>query len=178
MKLKILLLSFLSIICIIIIYNSSYEKIIKVTSINSLDKSLNYNNSLSSYLSSSNIKIQFNIDFTDENMEIENLIARINNNDYKIQSVIHNSNTLVLSLGNIDLKSEKKGLITNELIELFKLIRSIYNKEIIFISFNNITSIKDICRKYNIKYINGNSYKNNIDLLAKQIYLDIYNTWK
>ena len=59
-----------------------------------------YNPSLSNYLTNSHLKFNLNIDYS-TNLEIENLIGLINNNKNKIQSIINNSDIIILNIGNI-----------------------------------------------------------------------------
>ena len=176
LKYKIIILLILSCVIIYIIYNHNYKKTINITSINSLDKYHNYNDDISLLLKKSNINYNFNVDYSNETYEIENIISKIDNNDNYIQVILHKSNVILLSLGNIDYNNEDLKTIINELSTLFKKIRRINNKTIYYISpyeINNITYIKEICHKYNIIFINGKSFKNKKDLLSKIIFNNI-----
>jgi len=172
MKFKYLIMIILAIFSVYIIYNRNYNKTINILSISSVKD--NYNPSLSNYLSNSSLKFNLNIDYS-TNLEIENLIGLINNNKYKIQSIINNSDIIILNIGNIDILTEDTKTIINELKELFILLRKINSKEIIYISPNNIKNtiyIKELCQKYNILFINNSSFNNN-EQLSKTIYRKI-----
>lgn len=173
MKHKIIILFILSIICIFLIYSKTYEVQINITSINSLNLEENYNEYLSNYINDSSINYKLNVDFTNKELEIENVLALINNNTNNIQSILHDSEIVVISLGNNDYKTEEYKTILNELDTLFKLIRNINRKEIIYISpyiIKNTTYIKELCNKYKIIYINGSSFNKKPNLLAQMIY--------
>ena len=180
MKLKYLIMIFLVIISVYIIYYSNYTKTINILSISSVKD--NYNPYLSNYLNNSKLNYNLNIDYS-TSLEIENLTAIINSNKNEIQSIINNSDIIILNIGNIDILTEDTKTILNELKELFTLLRKINTKEIIYISPKNIKNtiyIKELCKKYNILYINGSSYSNN-ELLSAIIYRKIeskYNTKK
>ena len=172
MKIKYLIMIMLAILSVYIIYNHNYNKTINILSISSVKD--NYNPSLSNYLNNSNLKFNLNIDYS-TNLEIENLIGLINNNKNKIQSIINNSDIIILNIGNIDILTEDTKTIINELKELFILLRKINSKEIIYISPNNIKNtiyIKELCQKYKILFINSSSF-NNIEQLSKTIYRKI-----
>lgn len=176
---KLILLFIISSLITVLIYDHCYQKNIKILSINTLNKEEDYNRYLSTYFNKSKINYQFDIDYSNNNLEIENLIAKINN-DNNLKSKIHSSNVIILSIGNIDIKTENLNTIINELKELFKLLRLLNNQEIIYISpttFKNIVYIKDICLKYNIKFINGSSFINKSELIAQIIYKNIENAW-
>ena len=176
MKLKYLLLLIIIITSVIIIYNHNYTKKINILSINSLNEKENYNTYLSNYLNKSNLNYNFNVDYTNDQLEIENLIALIDKNDKEFQNIIYSSDVIIISLGNIDIKTEKYNNIINELKELFKKLRYINSKEIIFISpykIKSTTLIKELCHKYNIIFINGSSFLNKSELLAQMIYRKI-----
>ncbi|MBE6159210.1 MAG: hypothetical protein E7159_05245 [Firmicutes bacterium] len=172
MKIKYLIMIMLAVLSVYIIYNHNYNKNINILSISSVKD--NYNPFLSNYLTNSNLKFNLNIDYS-TNLEIENLIGLINNNKNKIQSIINNSDIIILNIGNIDILTEDTKTIINELKELFILLRKINTKEIIYISPNNIKNtiyIKELCQKYNILFINSSSF-NNIEQLSKTIYRKI-----
>ena len=172
MKFKYIFMILISILSVYIIYNHNYNKVINILSISSVKD--NYNPTLSNYLSNSNLKFNLNIDYS-TNLEIENLIGLINNNNNKIQSKINNSDIIILNIGNIDILTEDTKTIINELKELFVLLRKINSKEIIYISPNNIKNtiyIKELCKKYNILFINSSSFNNN-EQLSKTIYRKI-----
>ena len=182
MKIKYLLFIILLISSIYLIYNKNYKKEIDILSINSLNKEEDYNPYLSKYLEKSKINYKFNIDYSNELLEIENLIALIDKNDKEIQRKIHSSNIIILSIGNVDMKTENYKVILQELKELFKKLRTINTKEIIYISPTDLISttlIKELCHKYNIIFINGHSFDSKNELLAQMIYRKIdsqYNT--
>ena len=172
MKLKIIIIIILSSIITYIIYTKNYIRHINITSINSLSKEDNYNKHISNILINSEFDYNLNIDFTNEKMEIENLISKINNNENKIQSIIHESDAIIISIGNNDILTEDKNTINDELSKLFKLLRNLNIKEILFVSpkeFKITDDIKRICHKYNIIFINGYSFKNKSILLAQYI---------
>ena len=180
MKFKYLFLLIIIILSIYIIYNHNYKKTIYITSINSLNEKENYNPYLSNYLYKSSINYKYNIDYSNDKLEIENLIALIEKNNDNIQNIIHESNVIILSLGNIDIQTENYNEIINELKELFKKIRLLNNKEIIYISpykIKNTYHIKELCHKYNIIFINGSSFINKRELLAQMIYRRIENIY-
>ena len=121
-----------------------------------------------------------NIDYSNDSMEIENLLAIIDNNKDNIQNKINNADVLLLSIGNIDIENESYKTIYNELKELFKKIRLINNKEIIYISPYKIKStilIKKLCKEFNILFINGSSFINKKNLLSQMIYRKIDSTY-
>ncbi len=172
MKIKYLIMIMLAILSVYIIYNNNYNKTINILSISSVKD--NYNPNLSNYLTNSSLKFNLNIDYS-TNLEIENLIGLINNNKNKIQSIINNSDIIILNIGNIDILTEDTKTIINELKELFILLRKINSKEIIYISPNNIKNtiyIKELCQKYNILFINSSSFNNN-EQLSRTIYRKI-----
>ena len=173
LKIKILLLFIISSLIISIIYNHTYEKTVNIVSINSLYERENYNGYISELLRKSKINYNYNIDYTNENMEIENLIMKIENNDNQIQGLLHKSDVIIISIGNIDYKNEEFKTIIQELEQLFKKIRSINNKQIYYVSpsiIKNTSYIKEICHKYNIIYLNGSSFRNKYNLLAQIIF--------
>ena len=83
LKTKLILLFILSSIVIYLIYNNNYENTINITSINSLSQQENYNEYLSIYINNSNVNYKLNVDFTNKELEIENVQALINNNKTK-----------------------------------------------------------------------------------------------
>ena len=180
MKLKLILLIVISSFIIYITYNHNYKKTINITSINSLYEKDNYNKYMSSLLSKSELSYNYNIDYSNDKLEIENILTKINNNEHEIQVLLHKSNAIILSLGNIDYKDEELKVIIDELNELFKKIRLINNKEIYYVSppnFKNTTYIKEICHKYNIIFINGASFQNKPELLAQILYKKIESSY-
>ncbi|MBR1417126.1 MAG: hypothetical protein IJ572_04840 [Bacilli bacterium] len=181
MKIKIILLIIISSFTIYIIYNRYYEKTINITSINSLNDQENYNKFLSEYLSNTKLNYKLNIDFTNKDLEIENLLAIIQNNEGQIQSILHDSEIIILSIGNIDYKTEDLKTIINEINKLFKLIRNLNNKQVFFVSpykIKNTTQIKELCHKYNIIFLNGSSFQNKSFLLAQLLTKKIANSWE
>ena len=176
MKYKLLLLLIVSSFTIYIIFNNNYHNIINITSINSLSMEENYNEYLSNYLSNSNVNYKINVDFTNKELEIENVQALLNNNTNNIQSILHNSEVIIISIGNNDKKTEDYKTIIKELEELFKSIRNVNSKQIIYVSpytIKNTTYIKELCNKYKIIYINGSSFYKKANLLAQIIYKKI-----
>ena len=176
MKTKILFLFFISSFFIFLIYNFNYQKQINILSINSLFDEENYNKYLSEYLNNSKLNYNLNIDYSSSKLEIENLNALLSQNKNEINSKINSSDVLIISLGNIDILTEDYQEILNELKELFKHLRLINSKEIIFISpckIKSTTLIKELCHKYNILFINGSSFINKPNLLAQMIYRKI-----
>ena len=136
---------------------------------------------LSNYINNSNINYKLNVDFTNKELEIENVQALINNNTNNIQSILHDSEVIIISLGNNDYKTEEYKTILEELNNLFNSIRNINTKEIIYISpyvLKNTTYIKEICHKYNIIFINGSSFINKPNLLAQLVYKKIDSSYK
>ena len=173
MKIKILILIIISSFTLYITFNHTYKKTINIVSINSLYEKENYNGYISELLNNSKLNYNFNIDYCNENMEIENLLSKIENNDKQIQVHLHKADIIILSIGNIDYKSEDLKTILNELDSLFKSIRLINNKQIYFISptiIRNTSQIKQICHKYNIIFLNGSSFRNKNNLLAQLIF--------
>lgn len=176
MKIKLIILFIFSSLLIFIIYNHNYRKTINLVSINSLYENENYNKYISDLLNKSKVKYNYNIDFTNTNMEIENLISKIDNDEKKIKNIIHEADVIILSIGNIDYKTEEMKTIINELELLFKKIRLINSKQVFYISpsiIKNTFYIKELCRKYNIIYYNGSSFRNKNNLLAQIIYKKI-----
>ena len=176
---KLIILFVISSLITIYIYNKNYQKVLTVTSINSLSSEEDFNPYLSSIFSKSSINYDFNIDYTNNSIEIENIIGMINNDD-KFKNIIHSSNVIIISLGNIDKLNEDINTITKELKELFKLVRKLNNQEIIYVSpysFNNTVMIKEECNKNNILFINGRSFKNSPTLIAQILYKSIENAW-
>ena len=184
MKLKYFIFIIILLLSVYFIYSNNVKKDINILSINSLNKKDDYNPYLSNYLNNSNLNYKINVDLSNEQLEIENLIAKIEKNENEIQIKIHDSDIIILSLGNIDIKTESYTDIYKDLKELFKKIRNINYKEIIYISPSNLKSttlIKELCHKYNIVFINGSSFKDKNNLLAQMIYRKIenqYNTKK
>ena len=170
MKFKLLVLLIISTLLIIIIYKRYYIYEVNITSINSLNKD-NYEELLIESLLDKIPNVNINIDYSNEDLEIENLISSIEYNTNNIQSIIHNSKVLIISIGNNDIKNEKVKVILNEYKKLFQLLRKYNNHEIIFISPNNFKyqqELKEITNTYKIIYINSNSY-NNKRLLVNSI---------
>lgn len=163
MKLKLLLLIIASSLITYFIYNKYYHMEINITSINSFATENNVNEYISSEISNNNLNYKLNVDYSSPYLEIENLIAAINNNTNKIQNIIHDSEVIIISLGNIDMLTETNQNILKEYNILFPLLRKYNTKEIIFlspISFKDVVSIKSICQKHNIRLINTSSYLN------------------
>ena len=161
MKKKLTILLIITIIITFIIYNKYYVYTINITSINSLSKEDNYNELLYEKIVNRLPEINYNIDFSNEDLEIENLISIVEHNTNEIQSIIHDSKVLIISIGNNDVKSEKTKVILNEYKRLFHLLRKYNNHEIIFVSpinFKNQELLKEICNNYKINYINTYSY--------------------
>lgn len=174
MKYKLILITITASLLTFIIYHYCYHFHVNITSINSYDSVNNYNEELSSKLTLNNNKYKLNVDFSSPNLETENLISLIKDNTYKIQEVLHDSEVIIISIGNIDMKTENIKTILQEYNRLFKLLRKYNNKEIIFlspISFKNITELKDLTHTYNIILINTSSSINNynsLDSLTKE----------
>ena len=163
MKYKLLLLTIIATCITYFIYTKYYHMDINVTSINSYSITNNYNESLSNDINSNNLNYKLNVDYSSPDLEIENLIALINNNNNKIQTTIHNSEVIIISIGNVDLKTESIKTILLEYKKLFTLLRKYNNKQIIILSplsFKNINDLKDLCREYNFNFINTSSYIN------------------
>ena len=180
MKNKLIILFVISCIIIFIIYNNYYENTINITSINSLSIKENYNEYLSNYISKSKVNYKLNVDYTNKEFEIENVQALINNNTNNFQSILHDSEVIIISLGNNDYITEEYKTILNELNNLFNSIRNINNKLIIYISpysIKNTTYIKELCNKYKIIFINGSSFNNKPNLLGQIIYKKIENSY-
>ena len=176
MKIKIIILIITTTIIIYLTYNHTYNKIINILSINSLYNKENYNSYISDLLSKSNLNYRFNIDYTNENIEIENLQIKIDNNDNNIHTLLHKADVIIISIGNIDYKNEDLNTIINELNKLFKSIRLINNKQIYYISpsiIKNTSHIKQLCHRYNIIFLNGSSFRNKNNLLAQIIFKKI-----
>ncbi len=176
MKIKIILLILISSFIIYITYNHTYKKTINIVSINSLYEKENYNVYISSLLSKSKLNYNYNIDFTKDNMEIENLLSKIENNDKDIQAILHKADAIILSIGNIDYKNEDLKTIITELDALFKRIRLINKKQIYYVSpviIKNTNHIKETCHKYNIIFLNGSSFRNKNNLLAQLLFKKI-----
>ena len=127
MKLRTIIFIILLIISVNIVFNKNYKKTINILSITSLP-SYNYNNDLSE-IYSNNKHYNLNIDFSNEHMEIENLIGKIYNNTNNIKNIIHKNDVIILSIGNNDYKTEELANILKELTELFKEIRKINHKK-------------------------------------------------
>lgn len=177
---KIILLFIVSSLIIYITYNHTYKKTINVISINSLEKEENYNLYLSELLSRSKLNYKYNIDYSNENLEIENLILKIESNDNNIQESLHKADVVLLSVGNIDYEIEDLNTIIKELNTLFKKIRLLNNKQIFYIipsKIKNTIYIKDMCHKYNIIFINGSSLKNRGDILSQIIFKKVESTY-
>lgn len=172
MRFKILLLIFTSSLLTYLIYNHYYQNEVNIVSINSLAKDYDYNKSLSERLYNKTAKVKFNVDFSDETLEIENLIAEIQNNRNKIQTVIHNSKILILSIGNNDINNETSKTMLNEYKLLFVLLRKYSNKQIIFISpynFKYQAELKNLANNYSLEFINYSSYCTNTFINLSQI---------
>jgi hypothetical protein len=191
MKYKLLILISIASLLTYLIYYRNYHYILNITSINSLANNNNYNEYLAEKIMDNSSKLKLNVDFSNENYEIENVIALLQNNEQNIQSIIHNSSVIIISLGNNDLKTENLKTIQNELTTLFKLLRKYNSKQIIFVNplnLTNITNIKGLCHDFQITYINTLSYvkpyiiNNELNqsanqFIAKVIYQKIVNAW-
>ena len=176
MKTKMFILLLIPLFILYITYNSTYKKIINIVSINSLNNNENYNYYLSDLLSKSQLNYNYNIDYSNDSLEIENLVSKIDNNSDNIQSSLHKANIIILSIGNIDYKEENLNVIINELNVLFKRIRAINNKQIYYISpsiIKNTNNIKELCHKNDIIFLNGSSFKNKNVLLSQLIFRKI-----
>ncbi len=163
MKYKLLLLTIIATCLTYIIYTKYYHMDINITSINSFSVTNNYNEYLSNEITNNNLNYKLNVDYSSPDLEIENLIALITNNSNQIQTTIHNSEVIIISVGNIDLKTESIKTILNEYKKLFILLRKYNNKQIIILSpltFKNINDLKELCREYNLNFINTSSYIN------------------
>lgn len=125
MKYKLLLLTIIATLVTYYIYSKYYHMKINITSINSYAINNNYNESLSNEITNNNLNYKLNVDYSSSDLEIENLIALINNNANKIQSVIHNSEVIILSIGNIDMKTETTKVILQEYKKLFYFIEKV-----------------------------------------------------
>ena len=161
MKKKLIIFLIITALITMIIYKKNYVYKINITSINSLNKDSNYNELLYEKLINKIPDINYNIDFTSEDLEIENLISLIEHNSNNIQNIIHDTKVLILSIGNNDIKQEKPKAILIEYKKLFQLLRKYNNHEIIFISpinFKNQEQLKEICNNYKVNYINTYSY--------------------
>ena len=159
MKKKIILLIIISTIITFIIYKYNYKQIINITYIDTYNNNDILLTKLNEYIPNSLI----NIDYSDNTLEIENLLSLIEHNTNNIQRILYKSKVIILSIGNND-SQEKTKTILNEYKQLFKLIRKYNNNEIIFISppsFKNKTQLKEITNIYKINYINIDSYINN-----------------
>ena len=176
MKYKLIILVIISSFIIYITYNCTYKKRINIVSINTLEEKENYNNYLSELLSKSDLNYNFNIDFSNYYLEIENIISKIDNNENNLHTVLKKADILILSIGNNDYLTEELNTILNETELLLKKIRLLNNKQIIYISpSNTINTIytRYICKKYNVIFINGYSFKNYNNNLAQLIYKKI-----
>lgn len=180
MKNKLIIIITISCLITFLIYQTNYHKTLRIMSISTLKQEENYNNYLSDKLINSNIDYKLNIDYSNPNLEIENLIAEIENNTKEIQALIHSSDIIIISIGNVDIETEKNNNITKELNKLFSLLRRYNNKEIIYISpntFKNLTIQKELCFKYNIKFYSMYHLKNNPEYLSSILIKDIKITW-
>ena len=182
MKYKLFILILITTLLTIIIYKHNYHQSIKITSINTLEQDNNYNELLITKLNKVLPDAKINIDFTDETLEIENLIELIKENKNNIQNIIHESKVIILYIGNNDLSNEKVKNILNEYKRLFQLLRKYNNKQIIFISpfnFKYQSELINISNNYKLTYINSISYiypyiiNNNINDKGKDILTDV-----
>ena len=179
MKKKLIILLIISTLLTYFIYHKNYKYTLNIMSINTSTRENDYNLYLNNLYKNTNIN--YIIDFSDSSYEIENLVGIIENNKNNIKEKLHKSNVIILSIGNIDYKTESMSSIVKELKELFTLLRDYNNKKIIYITPTNIDNIELIrltCKKYNIEVINGKSYKNNPKKLATTIYRIINNSYK
>ena len=86
--------------------------------------------------------------------------------------MIYKSDLIILSIGNNDFINEDINTISKELSALLSLIRRINNKLIIYISpynINKTTLLKEVCKKYNIVYLDSKSFNYNDKLISKYI---------
>lgn len=153
----------------------------------------NFNDYLLKYLDN-NVSYSMNQKYSNKNLEIENVISNINSNKNKIQEKIHDAEIIIIYFGDFELLNE--DVTSTELLEetenLFKIIRKINSKQIIFLSPVNIKSsymYKSLCQKYKISYINTTSYLEKTDIsnnlinetghqkLGKILYSTISSTW-
>jgi len=174
MNYKILFLFIISSLLIIIIYNFNYERNIKIVSINETE----FNDKLSNFLSKSNINYTLNIDYSNKNLEIENLIATLDNNKDYILDKIHKADYIIVNIGFLDYEQEDINTILEELTYLFKKIRKINTKKIVYIipkNYKKTVLIKELCRKYNITCIDKKSFNYNDNIIIKYIFKDINN---
>lgn len=174
MRYKILLFLLLSSFVIFFTYNFNYKKHVNIVSINSLANNQEINYYVAEKLGESKVNYNYNVDFSSSSLEIENFMAIIDNNENNIKEILHKADVIILSIGNNDIKNEELNIVVNEFNMLLKKIRSINSKKIIYISPPQIVNsihMKELCKKYNIMYINGLSYKNN----EKNMYQSIIN---
>lgn len=179
MKIKLLFLLIGSSLLTYLIFQNYQNNKLVITSIydRSTIVSENYNN----LLKNNNDKINITLnDFSQENFEIENVIQKIKENKKSIQTKIHSSNVVIIYLGEFELVYEKAKLndIYNELEILFKTIRSLNQKQIIFLSPYSLQStylFKELSSKYKIEYINLKKVLNNEDFNDKNSQIKIGN---
>lgn len=195
MKLKLLFLILASTLLTYLIFTTNVTNQLNIFSI--FDKTTitnpNYNDYLQEYLNNVT-NYTYNIDYSNKNLEIENVISALSSNKNKIQEKIYEAEVIIIHLGDFEILKEDitPSEILTETEELFSYLRKINKKQIIFLSPVNIKSYymyKNICQKYNITYINTynilkpHDISNNLitatghTKIAKLLYNEISTTW-
>ena len=195
MKIKLLFLTLASLLLTYLIFTTNIDNRLDIISLydTTTTTNHNFNDYLLKYLDN-NISYSINQKYANKNLEIENIISHINSNKNKIQEKIHDAKIVILYFGDFELLNE--DVTPTELLEetenLFKIIRKINSKQIIFLSPVNIKSsymYKSLCQKYKISYINTTSYLEKADIsnnlinetghqkLGKILYSTISSTW-
>lgn len=195
MKIKLLFLTIASLLLTYLIFTTNIDNRLDIVSLYDTTTTTrpNFNDYLLKYLDN-NVSYSINQKYSNKNLEIENVISNINSNKNKIQEKIHDAEIVIIYFGDFELLNE--DVTPTELLEetenLFKIIRKINSKQIIFLSPVNIKSshmYKSLCQKYKISYINTTSYLEKTDIsnnlinetghqkLGKILYSTISSTW-
>ena len=137
MKIKLLFLTIASLLLTYLIFTTNIDNRLDIVSLYDTTTTTrpNFNDYLLKYLDN-NVSYSMNQKYSNKNLEIENVISNINSNKNKIQEKIHDAEIIIIYFGDFELLNE--DVTSTELLEetenLFKIIRKINSKQIIFLT--------------------------------------------
>ena len=182
MKFKLLLLAILSTFIVYLIYESNPPTKPYILSI--YDKTTltnpNYNDVIKSNLQKTSPKITFDTSYAKYNFEIENFKDYLLENKYEIKQAIRKSDLIIINLGKYELSynSEVSKEILIDLETIYKQLRKITSKNIVYIPPKNISktldrALNNMSADYHITYLNDHNNISNtlISYLEKLNYL-------
>ena len=175
MKFKLLLLGIISIVIVYLIYETNPPRNPYILSI--YDKTTlndpNYNDVIKQSLKKSNPSITYDTSFSKYNFEIENLKDYLLENKFTIKQAIRKADLIIIHLGKYELEnginynSEVSKEILVDLEIIYKQLRKITSKNIIFIPPGNISqtldkALNNLSADYHITYLNNHENTTNI----------------